>query len=187
MDYRSVWQLKRYEDQWYISLCNEKYYCLTVDTKKIRVSHVAGYGRVLVESEFHPARGPTGQGFLSMLRVLGDKNVKFVRGEPVTFPVFIPTIPQFLDACMDCMRGYTFVDDGSCPTPQTDMDDLFYFLALVCPHQQDKLLAKVKNGKQLAAYLAKWEPLLERSKMRMERRAKSAINSKSLGWDHHWS
>ena len=179
MDRRSIRQLKRYDDQWYISLCIERYYCLTVDTKKIQVPHVAGYGRVLVESEFHPAQSPADEGFLSMVRVLGDENVKFVRGEPVTFPVFIPTIPQFLDACMDSMRSYTFVDDGSCRTPQADMDELFCFLALLCPHQQDKILAKVKNGKQLAVYFAELEPILERTKMRRERRAKSAINSKS--------
>ncbi|PUU79171.1 hypothetical protein B9Z19DRAFT_1064426 [Tuber borchii] len=145
MDRRSTRRLKRCDDQWYISLCIEKFYfyCLTVYIKKIQVPHVAGYGCVLVESGFHPARGPTDLGFLSMLQVLGDQNVKFVRGEPVTFPVFIP---QFLDACMDFMRGYTFVDGGSCRTPLTDMDDLSEFLALDCHHQQDRLLAKVKNG-----------------------------------------
>lgn len=187
MDRRSIWQLKRHDDQWYISLCIEKFYCLTVDTKKIQVPHVAGCGRVLAESEFHPAQGPEDKGFLTVLRVLGDENVKFVRGEPVTFPVFIPTIPQFLDACMDCIRDYTFMDDGSCRTPQADMDELFYFLALFCPHQQDKLLAKVENNKQLAAYFAEWEACEKRNKMRMERRKKCAINSRSLGWDHHWS
>ena len=51
-EYRSVQRLKRYDDKWYIRLCTEDSYRISVDTK-IRVPHVLAFNSVLVESEFH--------------------------------------------------------------------------------------------------------------------------------------
>ena len=138
-----------------------------------------------MESEFHPAQGLADEGFLSMLRVLGDENIKLVRGELVTFPLFIPTIPQFLDACVNCMPSYTFVNVRSGRIPLTDMDDLSEFLALDCFHQQDKLLAKVIMA-------GSWQHILPngsgvwREGIRRWRDGRKVLLIQSPGWDHHW-
>jgi len=59
--------------------------------------------------------------------------------------------------------------------PRMDMDYLARYLDFSSPHLQDKLLAKVKNRKQLAEYFPEGERRqVERMKRIMERRAKYA-------------
>jgi len=87
-----IGRLKRRDDEWYIRLCDEDSYHLTVDTEKIQVPHVVNWNSALVESKLHPdASGssvwPHPRPFL-----LTDKNVKFTGGWLITFLVFIPTI-----------------------------------------------------------------------------------------------
>ncbi|RPB04597.1 hypothetical protein L873DRAFT_1927973 [Choiromyces venosus 120613-1] len=85
----------------YICLYSEDTYCLLIDTEKVRVPHLINFNPTLVESEFH--LNPTDRRVKPNL--ITDKNVKFVWGEPITFPVFIPSIPEFLDSCLNCIGG----------------------------------------------------------------------------------
>lgn len=40
VEYHSIGRLKRYDDEWYIRLCDKDSYHLAADTEKIQVSHV---------------------------------------------------------------------------------------------------------------------------------------------------
>ncbi|KAG0633815.1 hypothetical protein HOY80DRAFT_1005673 [Tuber brumale] len=191
-EYRSVQRLKRYNESWYINLCTEESYRISVDTKKVHVPHVLAYNSALVEAEFHPnASDRSVKPYL-----LTDEKIKFVGDPPVTFPVFIPTIPEYIDSCLDIIHDREYVKHKAHLLPQMDigyvehtlraqphMDmDLFArYLVLSLPHQQDKLLAIIKNRKQLAEYFAEGERRQERRLKRItERRAKRAADSEPL-------
>ncbi|RPA95971.1 hypothetical protein L873DRAFT_1696044 [Choiromyces venosus 120613-1] len=180
-EYRSIRRFKRCDDQWYISLCSEDTYRLTVDSEKIQVPHPVNFNSVLVESEFHP--NPTGRStyWRSRPYLMTDKNIPFVwaAGGQVSFPVFIPRIPEFLDSCLNCLGGRNYMDDDSCHIPHGDMSYLARYLLLDLPHQQDKLLSKVKNTKWLAEFFADRQWRQERRmKKVMERQAKNAAHAK---------
>ncbi|RPA95738.1 hypothetical protein L873DRAFT_1697111, partial [Choiromyces venosus 120613-1] len=159
---RSVGRLKRLDDHWYICLCTEDTYKLMVDTKKIQVPHPISLNPGLVESESHP--NPTDRRVRPFL--ITDKNIKFVWAEPVTFPVFVPTIPEYLDSCLSCTGGRSHLDDESCNVPESDLDYLSRYLALDSPHQQDKLLSKVYQDKLLEEYFINRQ---RRQKARMKK------------------
>ena len=172
-EHRSVQRLRRYDDRWYILLCTEDSYRISVDTKKIQVPHVLAFNSVLVESEFH--HNTDRRPFL-----LTDEQIKFINDPPITFPVFIPTIPEYLDSCLDIIRD-TSMDYIEHKLPRMDMSYLARYLCFHLPHVQDKLLAKVKNRKQLAEYFAEGEQRQVRRMERiMERRAKYAGGSGPL-------
>ncbi|KAG0643604.1 hypothetical protein HOY80DRAFT_1020020 [Tuber brumale] len=173
---RSIGGLKRLDDYWYICLCTEDTYQLMVDTKKIQVPHVVSLNAGLVESEFHP--NPLDQRVRPFL--ITDKNIKFVWAEPITFPVFIPTIPEYLDSCLNCTGGRSHMDDESCDVPESDMAYLSRYLVLDSPHQRDKLLSEVHNAKLLEAYFIDRQRRQEiRMKKVMERRMKHASHLNS--------
>jgi len=170
--HHSVGWFKRCDDHWYISLCSEDTYRLTVDTEKIKVPHPINFNSVLVESDFHPnPRDRIPHDRSSRPYLITDEDVKFVWGEPITFPVFIPTIPEYLDSCLNRLREW----GRTCYTPQMDMDNMARYLALDSPLQQEKLLSKVKNTKQLAEYFTQRQRRQEkRMKRIMERQEKYA-------------
>jgi len=166
---RSVGRFKRLDDHWYISLCTEDTYKLLVATEKIRVPHPISWNAGLVESEFHP--NPTDRRVKPYL--ITDKTIKFVGAEPVAFPAFIPTIPQYLDSCLSCTGGRSHVDDESCIIPESDLDYLSRYLALDSPHQQNKVLSKVHQAKLLEEYFMNRRRRQEsRMKKILERRRK---------------
>jgi len=173
VEHQSVRKLKRYDDEWFICLCDEDSYCLTVDTQKIQVPHVVNYNSALVESEFHP------NSLDRSVRphLITDENIKFVGDLPLTFPVFIPTIPQFLDSCLNRIWGKGSRDDEYCALPQVDMDNLARYLVLDSPSQQDKLLSHVTNPKQLAEYFAERRRVQgKRTEKITKRRAKHQVD-----------
>ncbi|RPA91475.1 hypothetical protein L873DRAFT_1714130 [Choiromyces venosus 120613-1] len=148
-EHHSVGWFKRYDDQWYICLCSEDTYRLTVDTEKIQVPRPVSFNRALVESEFHPNpkdRIPHDRSSLPYL--ITDEDVKFVWGEPITFPVLIPTIPEYLDSCLNRIRKW----GRTCCIPQMDIDNLARYRVLDSPLQQEKPLSKVENTGQLTEY-----------------------------------
>jgi len=179
VDHRSIRRFKRCDDHWYISLCSEDTYDLTVDTKKIQVLHPVNFDSVLVESEFHP--NPTDRSpdpWISRPYLMTDKNIPFIwaAGGVVSFPVFIPTLPEFIDSCLSCMGGQNSKSSG---IARRDMDYLARYLLLDLPHQQDKLLSKVKNTKQLAEFfMGRQQRQERRMKMVMERQAEYAAHAK---------
>ncbi|KAG0131310.1 hypothetical protein HOY82DRAFT_608269 [Tuber indicum] len=174
VEYRSVRKLKRYHDEWYIGLRSEVTCCLTVDSQKIQVPHVVNYNSLLVESEFHPNSADRSV----RPYLLTDSNIKFVGDPPLAFPVFIPTVPQFLDSCLNCIRGRSCRDDRSCILPQIDLDNIARYLVLDSPSQQHKLLAKVANRERLAEYFQMRERNQQRRMKRiMERRAKYQVDA----------
>ena len=173
---RSVARLKRLDDHWYISLCTEDTYKLMVDTKKIQVPHPISLNAGLVESEFHP--NPTDRQVRPFL--ITDKNIKFVWAEPVTFPVFIPTIPEYLDSCLSCTGGRSHLEDESCGIPECALDYVSRYLALDSPHQQDILLSKVHHAKLLEDYFINRQRRQEaRMKKVLERRRKRSWHRNS--------
>ncbi|KAG0634226.1 hypothetical protein HOY80DRAFT_541511 [Tuber brumale] len=139
-------------------------------------SHIPlAFNPAVVELEFHP--NPTDRTVKPYL--ITDQNVKFVWGEPVTFPVFIPSIAEFFDLCLNYMGGRTYLDDDTCLIPQIDMDNLARYLVLDSPTQQEKLLSQVKNTKHLTEYFADRQWWQERRMKRvMERQAKLDACSK---------
>ncbi|KAG0129206.1 hypothetical protein HOY82DRAFT_610970 [Tuber indicum] len=88
----SVRKLKRCDDNWFLSLCDEDSCHIPAHTQKVQVPHAITYNCVLVESEFRPNSSDRRVGPY----LLTDDNIKCVGDPPITFPVFIPTIPQFL-------------------------------------------------------------------------------------------
>ncbi|PUU72270.1 hypothetical protein B9Z19DRAFT_1138313 [Tuber borchii] len=171
-EHDSIGWFKRYDDQWYISLCTEDTYHIVVDTEKIQVPHPINFNSVLVESEFHPnPQDEIRDARSSLPYLITDEGVKFVWGEPITFPVFIPTIPEYLDSCLNRIRewGYT------CYMARMDMDNLARYLVLDSPHQQEKVLSKVENTEQLAEYFTQRQQRQERCMKRiMEQQRKHA-------------
>ncbi|KAG0635947.1 hypothetical protein HOY80DRAFT_397563, partial [Tuber brumale] len=171
-EHHSVGWFKRCDDQCYVCLCSEHTYRLAADTEKIQVPRPINFNPVLVESKFHPNpkdRNPHDRSSVPYL--ITDQDVKFLWGEPITFPVFIPTIPEYLDSCLNRLVewGYT------CYIPQIDMDNLARYLVLDLSLQQEKLLSKVKNTKQLAEYFTQRHRWQERKMKRiMERQEKYA-------------
>ncbi|KAG0125359.1 hypothetical protein HOY82DRAFT_571954, partial [Tuber indicum] len=78
----SVGWFKRYDDQWYICLCTEDNYRLTVDTEKIQVPHPINFNSTLAGSEFHPYpkyRFPHYRSSLPYLITYEDVNFVWVR------------------------------------------------------------------------------------------------------------
>ena len=73
-------------------------------------------------------------------------------GQLVTFPVFIPTIPQFLNSYLDFIAGRLNTLRESCVLPQIEVDYLARYLVLGLLHWQDKLLAKVNDRERLVEY-----------------------------------
>ncbi|RPA96608.1 hypothetical protein L873DRAFT_1924700 [Choiromyces venosus 120613-1] len=138
---------------WEHHVISEDTYHLTVDTEKVQVPHPINFNPTVMESEFHP--NPTKQRVKPYL--IMDQNVKFVWHELVTFLVFILSIPEFFDLCLNCMGGQTYLDDNIYHISQIDMDNLARYLVLDSTYQQDELLSKVKNAKQLAEYFAHWQ------------------------------
>lgn len=147
-----------------------------VDTKKIQVPHPISLNAGLVESEFHP--NPTDRRVRPFLTT--DKNIKFVWTEPVTFPVFIPTIPEYLDSCLSCTGGQSHMDDESYAVPEWDLDYLSRYLALDLPHQQAKLFPKVHQANLLEDYFINRQ---RRQEVRIEFRYPEI----SLPWTYCWS
>ncbi|KAG0130087.1 hypothetical protein HOY82DRAFT_592247 [Tuber indicum] len=174
VEHRSVRKLKRFDDDWFLSLCDEGSCSLAVDTKKIQVPHVVNCNSVLVESEFHPDSSDRSV----RPYLITECNIKFAGDQPITFPIFIPTIPQFLDSCLDCIGDGRSSDDGSYSLPQIDMDNLARYLVLDSPDQQAKLLAKVKNREGLTQYFEKRRRNQERGMKRvMERQIKRQVDA----------
>ena len=172
LERQSVRRFKRYDDEWYINLYDEGPYRLIVDTPKVQVPHVLNYNSALVESEFHPdARD---RSILVRPYLIADENILFVGDEPITFPVFVPTIPRFLDSCLDC------IGDTTCALPQMYIDYLARYLILDSPSQQEKFLAKVKNRERLAEHFTQRQRQQERRMENvMQRRAKRKVDSTS--------
>ncbi|PUU75244.1 hypothetical protein B9Z19DRAFT_1131621 [Tuber borchii] len=178
---RSVQRFKRCDDQWYISLCSENTYRLTVDSEKIQVPYPINFNSALVQSEFHPNPGDRSSDWKTRPYLMTDKDIAFVwpASGQVSFPVFIPTIPEFLDSCLYCIGGRNYRDYDDCDIPHGDMSYLARYILLDLPHQQDKLLSKVKNAKWLAEFFADRQWRQERRmRLVMERQVKSAANSK---------
>jgi len=179
-EHRSIRRFKRVDDYWYISLCSEETYHLTVDTKKIQVLHPVNFNSVLVESEFHPNPTDRSADHPSRPFLMTDKNIPFVwaAGGQVSFPVFIPSIPEFVDSCLSCMGERDYKDKSLC-LPQGYLDYMARYLLLDSPHQQDKLLSKVMSTRLLEQFFAGRQWWQERRVERlMERRAKLAAHAK---------
>ncbi|KAG0137705.1 hypothetical protein HOY82DRAFT_597519 [Tuber indicum] len=100
VEQRSVRKLKRSDDDWFLNLCDEDSCSLAVDTKKIQVPHVVNFNGVLVESESHLDSSDRSV----RPYMITDGNIKFAGDQPITFPAFIPTIPQYLDSFLDCIQ-----------------------------------------------------------------------------------
>ncbi|KAG0138276.1 hypothetical protein HOY82DRAFT_596508 [Tuber indicum] len=148
VEHRSVRKIKRSHNDHVLSLCDVDPWSLAVHTKKIQVPHVVNCNSVLAGSEFHlnsPNRSVRPY-------LLTDSNIKSAEDKPITFPVFIPTIPQFLDSGLNFIRDGRSSDDGSCALPQIDMDNLGWHLVLDSPSEQDRFPAKVKNSEELTQY-----------------------------------
>ncbi|KAG0137678.1 hypothetical protein HOY82DRAFT_646901 [Tuber indicum] len=129
---------------------------------------------VLVESEFHPDSSDRSV----RPYLITEGNIKFAGDQPITFPIFIPTIPQFLDPCLDCIGDGRSSDDRSYSLPQIDMDNLARYLVLDSPDQQAKLLAKVTNREGLTEYFEKRGRNQERGMKRvMERQMKRQVDA----------
>ncbi|KAG0137709.1 hypothetical protein HOY82DRAFT_535392 [Tuber indicum] len=151
VEYRSVRTFPRSDGEWFLSIRGEGSCRLAVDTRKIQVPHVLSCDRVLVESEFHPDSSDRSV----MPYLITDDNTRFAGYQPITFPLFKPTIPQFLDSCRDCIGDGRSSDHGSCALPQIDKDNLARYLVLESPSQQAKPLAKVANSEGLRQYFEK--------------------------------
>ncbi|PUU72273.1 hypothetical protein B9Z19DRAFT_1171159 [Tuber borchii] len=163
-EHDSIGWFKRCDDQWYTSLCTEDTYHIAVDTEKIQVPHPINFNSVLVESEFHPnPKDRILHARSSLPYLITDKDVGFVWGEPITFPVFIPTIPEYLDSCLNRIREW----GCACYIAQMDMVNLARCLVLDSPLQQEKILTKVKDTDQFAEYFTRRQRWLERGTKRI--------------------
>lgn len=108
MIYAEVPRIRRYpevvgpDDDLCLSLWTEKKYHLSVDGPKVEALDCCALHTVLLEERFNPhdARGPTS---LSNFGITFVPEIK-ARSERCRIPIFIPSIPKFLDADLDRYR-----------------------------------------------------------------------------------
>jgi len=146
-------QFKRVGEEFYISLWPENIFGLAVDG----VPHVCCWNAVLVESQFypHPIRDRT------YPRLLSDEHTRFVPKDPdqspppirpKRTPVYIPTIPRYLDACLYRSKRLKHLPDAPRFRGSSDID-IYYlirYLFLETDTQRAKLLPMLAEPRRSA-------------------------------------
>ena len=143
-------RLQRVGEEFYINLWPAGHYRLPVDGDLCEVPHICAWNHVLVETKFfpnpsHSDRSP---------RVLSDGIAVYLPAHPdqspdrpCRTPVYIPTIPRYLDACLSRSRHYFAIRSSVRPSDvffsnsaSLEIGNLIRYLYLEMEDQRAKLL-----------------------------------------------
>lgn len=151
-------------EAWFLSLWSETDYHLSVDgVPIIEVPDARAYNTVLAQEEFHPDRERRRYGpFL-----LGtEKAMPFVSPRPARTakqktPIFIPTIPAFLDALLDQARSLQkcSAELSYSWRPLIHVDHMVRYLYLEEEYQRKALLPQLalRNHAQIVQRLRRYK------------------------------
>lgn len=127
-----------------LSLWSEKKYHLAVDGPTVEVLDCCALNSVLIEQRFAPS-------VMWAPRSLAAEGVKFVhdvraRNDRCTIPIFVPSIPRFLDADLDRYRDNVdkkLLDMPFVLTKPLHTLNLVRYLYLDMPRQKDLVLSEM--------------------------------------------
>jgi hypothetical protein len=176
---RQVPRLKRLGQDFHILLWSENFYNLEVDGELCEVPHICAWNAVLAEPQFYHPPPP----HIPAHHVLPNPGVVCVPrtpdqtpppGRPKRTPIFIPTIPRYINSCLmrmiiDDSTPYTFPVGNN---PRHDISYLIRFLFLEMDDQRAKFLPMLPGEHQ----------------KRMEQMLNRYIRTSNVdllnGWDH---
>lgn len=158
-----------------ISLWAEEIYRLSVDGKVVHVPDLIARNTVLIEDHFDPglkSRTYTRQ-------ALTDMGLSWLPPQPIQTgklrtPIFVPSIPRIIDACLDQARYRTVrpeIFTISSNRPVYHLRDFTRYLSLEEEKQQEKLLQELQKHNQadMKVHIAcfKRKPLVTLSSLRL--------------------
>ena len=135
-----------------ISLWTEEIYCLSVDGKVVDVPDLIARNTILIEDHFDP--GPESRTYTR--QALTDKGLSWLPPQLIQTgkhrtPIFVPSIPRMIDACLDQAR-YRIVHPEifglSTNRPVYHLRNFIRYLFLEHEKQQEKLLPELQKHNQ---------------------------------------
>lgn len=158
-----------------ISLWTEEIYCLGVDGKVVEVPDLIARNTVLIEDHFDP--GPKSRTYTR--QALTEKGLSWlppqlIQTDKQKTPIFVPSIPRIIDACLDQAR-YRMVHPEifglSSNRPVYHLRNFTRYLFLECEKQQAKLLQELQKHNQadMKVHIARFKrkPLVTLSSIRL--------------------
>lgn len=149
-------QLERIGEQFYINLWPENLFGLVVDGDLCEVPHICAWDAVLVESTFYPFTDRN-TAFPRLLCDSGtgpgtpenpDQSLSPIR--PHRTPVYIPTIPRYIDACLSRHPHLAHLPDAPRFLGESNLNTSYLIRYLFLEHdaQQEKLLPKLHEQRR---------------------------------------
>ena len=151
--------LERIGEQFYINLWPENIFGLAVDGDLCEVPHICAWNAVLIESMFYPFPDHN----TAFPRLLCDSGTgpgtRFTPKNPDQSPppicphrtpVYIPTIPRYIDACLSRHLLLALLPDAPWFLGESDLDIsyLIWYLFLEHGAQWEKLLLKLHRQRR---------------------------------------
>ena len=176
-------RLERVNEQFYINLYPESLFGLLVDGDLCEVPHICAWNPVLVESSFHH---PFPDHNHTRLALLSDTGTRFTPLNsdqsphpirPHRTPVYIPTIPRYIDACLSRHPRLHHLPDAPRLAGNAGMDIsyLVRYLFLESDSQRAKLLPTLSDERK-----GVMKALLDRYKRPVKADLRFWINSKGM-------
>ena len=159
-----------------ISLWTEEIYCLSVDGKVVEVPDLIARNSVLIEDHFDP--GPESRTYTR--QALTDKGLSWLPPQSIQTgkhrtPIFVPSIPRIIDACLDQARYWIVhpeIFGLSTNRPVYHLRNFIRYLFLEHEKQQEKLLRELQQHNQadMKFRIARFKrkPLVTLSSLRLE-------------------
>ena len=148
-------RLERINEQFYINLYPENLFGLAVDGDLCEVPHICAWNPVLVETLFYPFPDHNH----TCPALLSDTSTRFIPPNPDQSPppirphrtpVYIPTIPRYIDACLSRHPRLSHLSDAPRLTGNGGMDIsyLIRYLFLENDAQRAKLLPTLSDERK---------------------------------------
>lgn len=159
-----------------VSLWTEEVYCLRVDGKVVEVPDLLAWNTVLIEDHFDPgppSRVHTRQALTKM--GLPWLPPQLTQSGKQKIPIFVPSIPRIIDACLDQAR-YRMVHPEnfriSTNRPVYHLRNFTRYLFLENEEQQEKLFQELQKHNQadMKVHIAgfKRKPLVTLSSLKLK-------------------
>ena len=176
-------RLERIGEDFYINLWPEHLLGLAVDGDLIEVPHICAWNPVLIESTFYPFPNRTTTTFP---RLLCDSDTRFTPKNPDQSPppirphrtpVYIPTIPRYIDACLSRHPLLAHLPDAPPFVGQSALEISYFiqYLFLERDAQREKLLPKLSGQRREVM-----KDILDRYKRTVKRNIKLRRDSKGM-------
>jgi hypothetical protein len=179
-------RLERVDEQLYINLYPENVFGLAVDGDLCEVPHIYAWNPVLVESSFHPSSDRT---ISYPPGLLSDTGIRFIPTNPDQSPppirphrtpVYIPTIPRYIDACLSRHPRLCLPDAPRfAGNANMDISYLIRYLFLEIDAQRAKLLPALADERKevMKAMLDRYKRMVK-ADLRFSVNSKEALTSK---------